>query len=208
MGETIVINCGVGNVTSVVNACRSIQPNVREANEASDIEKTDIERLILPGVGATGSCINMLRYNGLEDVIKNKVLKEKIPLLGICVGMQLLATECEEFGIHKGLNLIPGKVRRMNPENKKIRIPHVGWNEISVIKKNSDLNALHGRDFYFVHSYEFLCERKYCLSTTEYGREFNSVIKKDNIFGVQFHPEKSSASGMALLEIFLKKGIL
>ncbi len=161
--------------------------------------------IILPGVGAFKDGIMNLRKNGLNEILKREVLENKIPLLGICLGMQLLAAEGNEGGKINGLNFIDGEVVRLAPADPSQRIPHIGWNEVHFIADSPLFYEMSsGKDFYFVHSYHFLCKDKNnIISETSYCGKFASAIQKDNIFGVQFHPEKSQKLGIALLKNFL-----
>ena len=159
-------------------------------------------RLILPGVGAFGDAMENLRRDGLDAAIREAVNAGK-PLLGLCLGLQLLFTHSEEFGSHKGLDLIPGNVRRFSDPG--LRVPHVGWNQIEAIQQNPLLKDIpEGSYFYFVHSFFVDPERREnSLCWTEYGHRFCSVACKDKGWGAQFHPEKSQETGKKLLRNFL-----
>jgi imidazole glycerol-phosphate synthase subunit HisH len=198
--ETIIIDYGMGNLRSVEKAVAAIggQPIVSGDPEA--VRKA--ARLILPGVGAFGDAMRNLRQKGMDTAIHDAVKAGK-PLLGLCLGLQLLFTHSEEFGSHEGLNLIPGKVLRFSDPN--LRVPHVGWNQIEGIQPNPLLEGIsEGSYFYFVHSYYVEPDRtEDILSWTNYGRRFCSIACRDNVWGAQFHPEKSQDIGKKLLRNFL-----
>ena len=205
MSKIAVIDCGIGNVKSVVNACQRCSENVIQITSSSEITDKKFSRVILPGVGAVGSCIETLSDRGFSEKLK-QIFDAEIPFLGICVGMQILATTCEEFGTFSGLNLIPGKVSRLGKIHQKLKLPHVGWNSIHKTENKSVNVDFTSRDFYFVHSYKFECDEKYSLYKSQYGEWFNSAVRHKNIFGVQFHPEKSSSAGEELLASFIMSG--
>jgi imidazole glycerol-phosphate synthase subunit HisH len=198
--ETIIIDYGMGNLRSVEKAVaavggRSIITGDREAVR-------NAKRLILPGVGAFGDAMLNLRKNGLDVAIRDAVMAQK-PLLGLCLGLQLLFTHSEEFGSHEGLNLIPGKVLKFNDPG--LRVPHVGWNQIEGGRPNPLLEGVsEGSYFYFVHSYYVEPDRdEDILRWTNYGRRFCSIACRGNVWGAQFHPEKSQDIGKKLLCNFL-----
>lgn len=201
--KVVIIDYGVGNTHSVSNAIKALDYKVKISNDEKLIKEADA--LILPGVGAFDEAIKNLRSNKkLLDVLNEEVLVAKKPLLGICVGMQMLATFSEENGIHKGLNWIEGKVVRFNlPE--KFAVPHVGWNDISfnirqpLFERNDD-NA----NFYFDHSYHFECAPEFIAASCNYGINVTAAVKKDNIHGVQFHPEKSQNNGLKMFRSFIE----
>ena len=206
-----IIDYGMGNIQSVKNAFELLDCNVDIIDNPSDIHAAD--GIILPGVGAFGNAITILEQKKLIDPLKDAVLNKKIPLLGICLGMQLLADSSEERGSSKGLSFISGNIRKI-PEMQNYRLPHVGWNDIN-IKKTDPLfkNILDKSSFYFVHSYRFECDDRYVVATTDYGQNINAVVQKEHIFGVQFHPERSQRKGFHLINNFIdytkaKKDIL
>ncbi|MDA8942679.1 imidazole glycerol phosphate synthase subunit HisH [Alphaproteobacteria bacterium] len=208
MGSVAVINCGLGNIQSVFNAACRVSDNVQLVDSASELLSLNIDRVILPGVGAVGRSLKHLRENGFETALKARVLEDAVPFLGICVGMQVLATTCLEFGVHDGLNLIPGTVRKLTQEGSVIKLPHVGWNQVHHTNDIHPSKNISGSDFYFVHSYYFDCEPEFVIAKTDYEIDFPSMIGRENIFGVQFHPEKSSKSGEKLLSCFINNGSL
>jgi len=203
MKRVAIIDYGMGNVDSVFRAVEECGGSPVVTSAAAEINDADC--LILPGVGAFGDGINNIRQRRLDEMMAERVLGQGVPLLGICLGMQLLATKGYEFGENSGLGWINGEVVRLQADNLQTRIPHVGWNEVH-IKNNSPLlqGIESGRDFYFVHSYHFVCaSSENILATTPYCSGFTSVIGQKNIFGVQFHPEKSQKVGFQLLRNFL-----
>lgn len=193
----------MGNVTSVANAFRAIGANVFISNRFDEIETAD--RIVLPGVGAFGEGVKHLRELNLIKPLEELVLKRKKPFLGICLGMQLLATIGHEFEINQGLNWIPGEVNQLAVGN--LRLPHIGWNNFSALPQPSSLLSGIGTDvdFYYVHSYHFVPkDTSTVMATCEYGQTFPAVIAWENIMGVQFHPEKSQKAGEKLLLNFIK----
>jgi imidazole glycerol-phosphate synthase subunit HisH len=198
--ETIIIDYGMGNLRSVEKAIEAVggRPGISGIPEV--IRKA--ARLILPGVGAFGDAMRNLRQNGLDSAIRESV-SAGTPLLGLCLGLQLLFSHSEEFGSHEGLNLIPGKVLRFSDPG--LRIPHVGWNQIEGAGTNPVLNGIpEGSYFYFVHSYYVKPDKpEDILRWTEYGRRFCSIACRGNVWGAQFHPEKSQDMGKKLLGNFL-----
>ncbi|GFO53206.1 imidazole glycerol phosphate synthase subunit HisH [Geomonas sp. Red276] len=200
-----IIDYGMGNLRSVQKGFEKVG---FEAVVTSDPKVLlDAERVVLPGVGAFRDCIRNLEEGGFIDPIF-QVIQAGKPFLGICLGLQLLFTESEEFGIHKGLNIIPGKVHRfpegMEEAGEDLKVPHMGWNQIAV-KKESPVFAgiADGSNVYFVHSYYVKPEDDSVVaSTTRYGIDFCSSIWKDNVVATQFHPEKSQEKGLAMLKNF------
>jgi glutamine amidotransferase len=198
--ETIIIDYGMGNLRSVEKAVEAVGGRPQISGSPDLISKA--ERLILPGVGAFGDAMENLRRNGLDEAVREAANVGK-PLLGLCLGLQLLFTESEEFGRHKGLNLIPGKVRKFNDPG--LRVPHVGWNQVEHIHPNPLLKDIpEGSYFYFVHSFFVEPDRpEDVLSRTEYGHFFCSIAGRNKVWGAQFHPEKSQDTGKQLLRNFL-----
>ena len=152
--------------------------------------------LVLPGVGAFGAAMANLQASGLDVALREQVLVKKKPFLGVCLGMQLLAEDSTELGYHKGLGWIPGNVVRMAPR-KGLPVPHVGWNTLESSEFPREAH------FYFDHSYHFQCAPEWVLATCEYGGKWVAAVRRDNILGVQFHPEKSQRSGLKLLRKFV-----
>ncbi len=199
----LVIDYKMGNIGSIMNMLRKIGVNAVFTSDTEEIKKAD--KLILPGVGSFDTGMNNLKKMGLVSFLNKKVLEEKTPILGICLGMQLFAERSEE-GESDGLGWIDGEVKRFNFKENNLKIPHMGWN--LVIPQKEDVlfsNMPKESRFYFVHSYHFVCENEdNILAKTNYGYDFPSIVKKENIIGVQFHPEKSHKYGMKLLENFVK----
>ncbi|MBB5517629.1 imidazole glycerol phosphate synthase subunit HisH [Amphiplicatus metriothermophilus] len=212
MTETVaVVDYGSGNLRSVE---KSLQRAARESGRAARILVTadpeavaEAGRVVLPGVGAFAACMDGLcAIDGMIPALEHAVLAEKRPFLGVCVGMQLLAEKGLEFGARGGLGWIPGVVRRLEPDDPACRVPHMGWNTVRARAPHPALKSLDHRpqDFYFVHSYHFACENDaHMLGVTEYGGRIAAIVGRDNLLGVQFHPEKSQAAGLALLADFL-----
>ena len=197
-----VIDYGMGNIRSITNAFNAIGAKVSVTNQPDLI--ADADKLVLPGVGAFGNGIDGLRNLGLIDCLTQAVIENRKPILGICLGMQLFADEGEEFGIHAGLGWIAGRVRKLPTDQKGLKVPHVGWTDITVNCVEplyQDVNDV--SVFYFVHSYYFDAVDKNNVSASfPYGIEIAASIQHENIFGVQFHPEKSQRSGLKILENF------
>ena len=200
-----IIDYGMGNLGSVRRAVEECGHAVFITDEPEDL--FEVEKIILPGVGAYRDGMRQLYEGGWIAPIEKAVNEEKIPLLGICLGMQLLANKSYENGTFDGLRLIPGEVRKLEPsEGFHERVPHVGWNGIENIIDHPLLEDIpEGTDFYFVHSYHF-CPKDtaHVLATTEYCGSFVSVVGYENVMGTQFHPEKSSRPGRKVLHNFLR----
>ncbi len=197
-----LINYGMGNLGSVRRTFEILNIENKIINNPSEI--TICKKLVLPGVGNFSNAMKILNNNGWSEKIIKHSLEEKKPLLGICLGMQLLAKSGTEGGEIDGLGIIEGTVKPFNFENNDFRIPHVGWNSIENIDKNSKilLGIENSTDFYFVHSYYLDTNIENKAADTNYGSDFCSVVEKNNVFGTQFHPEKSSKSGRKILENF------
>jgi glutamine amidotransferase len=202
-----VIDYGMGNVGSIINMLKKIGADALLAKNPEDIIKSD--KIILPGVGSFDSGMNKLKKSGMYEEIKKHALVEKKPLLGICLGMQMLGRKSEE-GVEEGLGFIPFDNIKFNFNGSKdIKIPHMGWDVTEINLKDDpivkDLDSF--QRYYFVHSYHAVCDNnENILMTCDYGYEFAAAVKNGNIYGFQFHPEKSHRFGMALLENF-DKGI-
>lgn len=201
MQSVAVIESHVANTDSI---CRAVIECGGSPSVVSTPEKIiEADKIILPGVGAFGAAMDSLEKEGLVEAIK-EVASIGTPTLGICLGMQLLASESEETGSRVGLQLIPGVVKRLLPKEFRERVPHVGWNSINLTKQNPLMKGIKdGTDFYFVHGYYFDTDIKYVIATSPYCGTFASVIGNENIFGTQFHPEKSLKNGLSLLKNFL-----
>jgi glutamine amidotransferase len=197
-----IIDYGMGNLRSVQKGFERMGHEVVVTNDAKTI--MDASKVVLPGVGAFPDCMRNLREYGLIDAVHRTIRSGK-PFLGICLGLQLLFTESEEFGISKGLDIIKGRVIRFKgPEFVDLKIPHMGWNSISIKRQVPALQDVpDNSQVYFVHSFHVVPEDKSVIATTTpYGIEFVSSIWKDNIFAVQFHPEKSQSLGLSILKRF------
>jgi glutamine amidotransferase len=197
-----IIDYGMGNLRSVQKGFEHVG---REAVVTSDAKTIlSASKVVLPGVGAFPDCMRNLEQYGLIDAVRQTIESGK-PFLGICLGLQLLFTESEEFGISKGLDIIKGRVIRFKgPEFKDLKVPHMGWNSISIKRRAPALQDVPDNSHvYFVHSFHVVPEDKNVIATTtSYGIEFVSSIWKDNIFAAQFHPEKSQALGLSILKRF------
>ena len=199
-----IVDYNMGNLASVINAFESIGADIAVESYPEKLQNYD--KLILPGVGAFGDAMEHLKSNGMDEAVKAYAKNGK-PLLGICLGMQLLFDSSEEFGSTNGLGLIEGRVVAFD-ENRfdhKLKVPHMGWNELFVQTNTKLFNGLE-REFYlyFVHSFHAVCDDKYSIGKTYYGYEFVSAVNKDNIYGIQPHPEKSHENGLKIIENFVK----
>ncbi len=199
----VIVDYDMGNVFSVKNALDALNVESIVSRDPKDLVKAD--KIILPGVGAFPDGMLNLKKMGLIEVLENEVLKNKKPFLGICLGMQLLASVGEEHALTTGLGWIEGCVKKFSIDGNKFRIPHMGWNDIVPQKDNLLFDDVKPAIFYFVHSYHLvLGDQSQSTATCDYGEKFVAAVQKDNIFGVQFHPEKSQKSGLSVLENFLK----
>jgi glutamine amidotransferase len=198
-----IIEYGSGNIRAIGNIYDSLKISYKVIESAEQLN--ECSKIILPGVGAFDETIQKLDDSGFRSALDHHVLELKKPVLGICVGMQIMANSSDE-GSKKGLGWIEGKVKKfdVNLIPNKPKIPHLGWNSINPTKDNPIFKAIDIQEgFYFIHSYYYEClNNLHQLSTTNYGIEFSSSIQKDNIFGVQFHPEKSHQNGITLLQNF------
>ena len=207
MKKIIIVDYGLGNIRSAEQSLKKIVEEDNQAAEVYVINKAkDLDlatHVILPGQGAFASCMNGLKnMPGMIDELSENILIKKKPFLGICVGMQLLANVGYENGNHAGLGWIGGEIRKIAENN--LKLPHMGWNEVVIKKENDLIKEKNNHNYYFVHSYYFECKsHENKIATTDYGLNFASMISKDNIFGVQFHPEKSSTNGLKLLKNFI-----
>ncbi|MFH1573333.1 MAG: imidazole glycerol phosphate synthase subunit HisH [Acidobacteriota bacterium] len=199
-GETVIIDYGMGNLRSVENALRAVggSPVIRRDPEFV----RSAARCILPGVGAFGDAMANLRRSGMDRAIGDAA-RSGTPVLGLCLGLQLLFSSSEEFGLHEGLGLIPGRVRRFDLPG--LRVPHVGWNQVESLQADPLLSGTpEGAYFYFIHSYYVEPESDSdVLAWTDYGCRFCSIARRGSVWGAQFHPEKSQEAGRRLLQNFL-----
>ena len=201
--STAIINCGMGNITSVANAVIALSQPAIIASNPDQLESAT--RIILPGVGAFADGMLNLQTGGWIDALEKHVREKGKPLLGICLGMQLLATTGTEHGHHRGLNWIPGTVVRLESSDPDIRIPHIGWNEVSVMQETGLYkNCSEKPCFYFVHSYALCPENTGIITgTCNHGVEFAASIEYGNIWATQYHLEKSQKAGLSVLSNFL-----
>ena len=199
-----IINYGLGNLGSIFNMLKKIGVKSVISNDLDEITKA--QKIILPGVGHFDRAMERINRDGLKEILDNKAKKEKIPILGICLGMQLLTKSSEE-GQLPGLAWIPARTIRFQfPSDSDLKIPHMGWNLVMQSTPSPLTNDFESEHrFYFVHSYHSVVENeKYSILKTTHGYPFDSAIQNDNVFGVQFHPEKSHRFGMKLMENFAK----
>ena len=199
-----IIDYGLGNLGSIKNMLKVIGEKSIISSKPEDLDKC--ERYILPGVGAFDAGMSKLNELELEEYIKEKVISDKKPILGICLGMQLLGRKSEE-GMLPGLGLIPFDNIRFRLDNEELKVPHMGWDIVNFEQNHPLVKGLEGvQRYYFVHSYHAQCDSsENVLMTCEYGYKFAATVVKNNIMGVQFHPEKSHDFGMALLRNFVKE---
>lgn len=202
MSNVVIVDYGMCNLDSVARAIEECGGEATVTDRPEDLRNAD--RLILPGVGAFPDGMKNLRARGLDEALQQQSAKG-VPLLGICLGMQLLATEGCEGSRTPGLGLIAGTVQRLEGGDNTIRIPHIGWNEVDLTRHCSLFNNIRsGSNFYFVHSYALVCERAQdVVAHTSYGAGFVSAVESGTVYGVQFHPEKSQDLGFQLLRNFL-----
>lgn len=198
----LIVDYGMGNLASVRRSFEECGARILISGDPRDAKEAT--HLVIPGVGAFSVAMNRLRQRGWLDVLIEKGVVDRLPILGICLGMQLLASQGEEGGVCPGIGLIAGRVVRLVP-NSGERVPHVGWNEVCAIRPSPLLQSIDPKaDFYFVHSYHFIpVSESDIVATTPFCGSFVSIVNRENIFGVQFHPEKSSSSGFQLVRNFL-----
>jgi glutamine amidotransferase len=200
-----LINYGLGNIRAFVNVYERLNIKIRIAHKPEDLKGST--KLILPGVGAFDQAMLQLNQSGLRDELEKQVLIEKVPVIGVCVGMQILAKSSDE-GKLSGLGWIDSKVKLFNASiiESKTGLPHMGWNTIMPVCVNPLLTGFTSESrFYFLHSYYFVCNNPDdTIATTDYGLKFSCAVNNGNIYGVQFHPEKSHANGIQLLYNFSK----
>lgn len=194
-----IIDYGIGNLHSVLNAFKSIGKEAVITSNPEVILSAD--KVVLPGVGAFGDAIETFRARGFESVI-HKVVENGTPLLGICVGMQMLFDVSYEYGVHKGLGLLTGQIKKF--EDSHLKVPQIGWNTLDVVKDCPLLKGVkNGAHVYFVHSYRLsAADQEDIVAFTEYGVRYGALVQKGNIYGAQFHPEKSGEVGLQILKNF------
>ena len=202
-----IVDYNSGNISSVINSFSEVAKDKVNIEVTSDLGKIkSSDKLVLPGQGSFKSCVDALnKIGGLSETLNEFAINNKKPLLGICVGLQMFADVGYEETETKGLGWIPGKVSIINNQNGKYKLPHIGWNQINIVKDSKIFkNIENNSHMYFVHSYEFVPNDKKVISaTTDYSSKIVCSVEKENIFGTQFHPEKSDKTGLNLIKNFL-----
>ena len=202
-----IVDYNSGNISSVINSFKEVAKDKINIEVTTDLNKIkSSDKVVLPGQGSFKSCIDALNnINGLVDTLNEFAINNKKPLLGICVGLQMFADIGYEETETKGLGWIPGKVSKINNQNGKYKLPHIGWNEIEIVKGSKIFKNIDNKShMYFVHSYEFVPSDKSVISsTTDYASNIVCSVEKENIFGTQFHPEKSDKIGLRIIENFI-----
>jgi glutamine amidotransferase len=203
-----IVDYNSGNISSVINSFKEVAKGKVNIEVTSDLEKIKLsDKVVLPGQGSFKSCVDALNnINGLVDTLSDFVLTNKKPLLGVCVGLQMFADVGYEEEKTRGLGWISGKVSKINNQDGKYKLPHIGWNEINIVKDSKIFKDIENNShMYFVHSYEFIPEDKNVISaTTDYSSNIVCSVEKENIFGTQFHPEKSDKIGLKIIDNFIK----
>ena len=202
-----IVDYNSGNISSVINSFKEVAKDKVKIEVTSDVNKIKLsDKVVLPGQGSFKNCVDALnKINGLTETLNEFVIINKKPLLGICVGLQMFADIGYEETETKGLGWIPGKVSKIDNQNGKYKLPHIGWNQINIIKESKIFqNIENNSHMYFVHSYEFIPNDKNVISaTTEYSSNIVCSVEKENIFGTQFHPEKSDKTGLKIIDNFI-----
>ena len=202
-----IVDYNSGNISSVINSFKEVAKNKVNIEVTSDLKKIkSSDKLVLPGQGSFKSCVDALnKINGLTDSLNEFAINNKKPLLGICVGLQMFADIGYEETETKGLGWISGKVSKIDNKDGKFKLPHIGWNQINIVKDSKIFqNIENNSHMYFVHSYEFVPNEKNVISaTTDYSSNIVCSVEKENIFGTQFHPEKSDKTGLKIINNFI-----
>ena len=202
-----IVDYNSGNISSVINSFKEVAKNKVNIEVTADLNKIkSSDKVVLPGQGSFKSCVDALnKINGLTDALNEFTINNKKPLLGICVGLQMFADIGYEETETKGLGWISGKVSKIDNQNGKYKLPHIGWNQINIVKESKIFqNIENNSHMYFVHSYEFIPKDKNVISaTTDYSSNIVSSVEKENIFGTQFHPEKSDQMGLKIIGNFI-----
>ena len=202
-----IVDYNSGNISSVINSFKEVAKNKVNIEVTADLNKIkSSDKVVLPGQGSFKSCVDALnKINGLTDVLNEFTINNKKPLLGICVGLQMFADIGHEEIETKGLGWISGKVSKIDNQNGKYKLPHIGWNQINIVKESKIFqNIENNSHMYFVHSYEFIPDDKSVISsTTNYSSNIVCSVEKENIYGTQFHPEKSDKLGLKIIKNFL-----
>ena len=203
-----IVDYQSGNISSVINSFTEAAKGKVNLEVTSDIKKIKTsDKIVLPGQGSFKSCVDSLNsINGLVNTLKDFAIINKKPLLGICVGLQMFADIGYEEAVTKGLGWISGKVSKIDNQNGKFKLPHIGWNEIDIQKESKIFKDIENKShMYFVHSYEFIPQDKsVILATTDYSSKIVCAVEKENLFGTQFHPEKSDKIGLKIIKNFMK----
>jgi len=202
-----IVDYKSGNISSVINSFKEVAQNKVNVEVTSNLKKIkSSDKVVLPGQGSFKSCLDALnKINGLVDTLNDFAINNKKPLLGICVGLQMFADISYEETETKGLGWISGKVSKIDNQNGKYKLPHIGWNQINIVKESKIFKDIENNShMYFVHSYEFIPEDKNVISaTTDYSSNIVCSVEKENIFGTQFHPEKSDKIGLKIIDNFI-----
>jgi glutamine amidotransferase len=202
-----IVDYNSGNISSVINSFKQVAKDKISIEVSSDLKKIKLsDKVVLPGQGSFKSCIEALKnINGLTDTLNEFAITNKKPLLGICVGLQMFADIGFEETETKGLGWIPGKVSKIDNQNGKFKLPHIGWNQINIVRESQIFKDIENNShMYFVHSYEFIPQDKNIISaTTEYSSNIVCSVQQENIFGTQFHPEKSDKMGLKIIDNFM-----
>ena len=202
-----IVDYNSGNISSVINSFKAVANDKVQIEVTSNLNKIkSSDKVVLPGQGSFKSCVDALNsINGLVDTLNEFAINDKKPLLGICVGLQMFADIGYEEMETRGLGWISGKVSKINNQNNKYKLPHIGWNEINIVKDSKIFRDIENNShMYFVHSYEFIPEDKNLISaTTDYASSIVCSVEKENIFGTQFHPEKSDKLGLKIINNFI-----
>ena len=205
--KVTIVDYNSGNISSVINSFEEVAKDKVNIQVTSDLEKIKTsDKLVLPGQGSFKSCVDALnKIDGLKETLNESVINNKKPLLGICVGLQMFADVGYEETETNGLGWISGKVSKIDNQNGKFKLPHIGWNQINIVKESKIFKEIENNShMYFVHSYEFIPNDKNLISaTTDYSSKIICSVEKENIFGTQFHPEKSDKIGLQLIENFI-----
>ena len=206
--KVTIVDYNSGNISSVINSFKEVAKDKVNIEVASDLGKIkSSDKLVLPGQGSFKSCVDALnKINGLTEALHEFAINNKKPLLGICVGLQMFADIGYEEKETKGLGWVSGKVSKIDNQNGKFKLPHIGWNQINIVKDSKIFkNIENNSHMYFVHSYEFIPEDKSVISAiTNYSSKIVCSVERDNLFGTQFHPEKSDKIGLKVIDNFLK----
>ena len=206
--KVTIVDYNSGNISSVINSFKEVARDKVNIEVTSDLNKIkSSDKVVLPGQGSFKSCVDALnKIKGLKDTLNEFAITNKKPLLGICVGLQMFADTGYEETKTNGLGWISGNVSKINNQNGKYKLPHIGWNQIEIVKDSKIFKDIDNKShMYFVHSYEFIPEDKNVISaTTEYSSNIVCSVEKENIFGTQFHPEKSDKLGLKMIDNFLK----